>query len=39
LKLAFREEGLHRSAFRCGFGELHDVQVLALTAEEFRGKA
>ncbi len=31
LKLGFRDEGLHRLAFRCGLGELHDVHHLALT--------
>lgn len=35
-KLGFKEEGLHRKAFRCGFGELHDVQYLAMTADEYR---
>jgi [ribosomal protein S5]-alanine N-acetyltransferase len=24
-KLRFRQEGLHRNEFRCGYGELHDV--------------
>jgi RimJ/RimL family protein N-acetyltransferase len=31
-KLGFREEGLHRNEFRCGFGQLHDVYHHALTA-------
>jgi RimJ/RimL family protein N-acetyltransferase len=31
-KLGFREKGLHRKEFRCGFGELHDVYHHALTA-------
>lgn len=35
-KLGFKEEGLHRKAFRCGFGELHDVRYLAMTADEYR---
>jgi RimJ/RimL family protein N-acetyltransferase len=35
-KLGFREEGAHRNAFRCGLGELHDVRVLALTAEDYQ---
>jgi RimJ/RimL family protein N-acetyltransferase len=30
LKLGFQEEGIHRKAFRCGFGELNDVRHLAL---------
>jgi len=36
-KLGFQEEGLHRKAFRCGYGQLHDVQYLSLTMEDFRG--
>lgn len=28
-KLGFQEEGIHRKAFRCGFGELHDVRYLS----------
>lgn len=35
-KLGFQEEGLHRRAFRCGFGELHDVHYLSLTMEDYR---
>lgn len=35
-KLGFREEGLHRKAFRCGLGELHDVCYMAITADEHR---
>lgn len=35
-KLGFREEGLHRKAFRCGFGQLHDVHYMALTADDYR---
>lgn len=34
-KLGFREEGLHRKAFRCGFGQLHDVYYMALTAGDY----
>jgi len=34
-KLGFQEEGLHRRAFRCGFGELHDVHYLSLTPEDW----
>ncbi|MDT8068152.1 MAG: GNAT family protein [Terriglobia bacterium] len=30
-KLGFQEEGLHRNAFRCGFGQLHDVYYLSAT--------
>lgn len=35
-KLGFQEEGLHRRAFRCGFGELHDVHCLSLTMKDYR---
>jgi RimJ/RimL family protein N-acetyltransferase len=35
-KLGFQEEGLHRRAFRCGFGELHDVHYLSLTREDYQ---
>jgi [ribosomal protein S5]-alanine N-acetyltransferase len=35
-KLGFREEGLHRNAFRCGFGELHDVFYFSMTGDEHR---
>ncbi|MFP5228095.1 MAG: GNAT family N-acetyltransferase [Acidobacteriota bacterium] len=35
-KLGFRNEGLHRMAFRCGLGELHDVHHLSLTLEDYR---
>lgn len=35
-KLGFQEEGLQRRAFRCGFGELHDVHYLSLTMEDYR---
>jgi len=34
-KLGFQGEGLLRSAFRCGFGELHDVHYLSLTIEDY----
>jgi len=37
-KLGFQEEGLHRKAFRCGFGELHDVRYLSIVAEEYGKK-
>jgi RimJ/RimL family protein N-acetyltransferase len=37
-KLGFREEGLHRKEFRCGFGELHDVYHHALTAPNWAAK-
>jgi len=33
-KLGFREEGVLRKAFRCGYGELHDVRGLAIVREE-----
>ncbi len=35
-KLGFKHEGLHRNAFRCGFGKLHDVHNFALTIDDFR---
>jgi RimJ/RimL family protein N-acetyltransferase len=35
-KLGFKPEGLHRNAFRCGFGKLHDVHYFALTIDDFR---
>jgi ribosomal-protein-serine acetyltransferase len=35
-KLGFKHEGLHRNAFRCGFGELHDVHYFSLTTEDFK---
>ncbi len=34
-KLGFHKEGLHRKAFRCGLGELHDVQYLSLIREDY----
>lgn len=34
-KLGFRFEGLHRRAFRCGLGELHDVNYLALIHDDY----
>jgi RimJ/RimL family protein N-acetyltransferase len=33
-KLGFKHEGLHRSEFRCGFGELHDVHYFSCTVED-----
>lgn len=38
-KLGFRHEGLHRAAFRCGGGELHDVHHFALIAAEYKRKS
>jgi RimJ/RimL family protein N-acetyltransferase len=35
-KIGFREEGLHRRAFRCGLGELDDVHYLSFIAEDCR---
>jgi RimJ/RimL family protein N-acetyltransferase len=35
-KMGFEEEGVQRRAFRCGFGALHDVQYLSMTAEEYQ---
>ena len=34
-KLGFKHEGLHRSEFRCGLGELHDVHYFSLTIDDF----
>lgn len=36
-KMGFQEEGLHRKALRCGLGELHDVQYLSITSDEYPG--
>jgi ribosomal-protein-serine acetyltransferase len=30
-RLDLRHEGVHRNAFRCGLGELHDVHLFAMT--------
>jgi RimJ/RimL family protein N-acetyltransferase len=35
-KVGFRSEGLHRRAYRCGLGELHDVHYLALIRDDYR---
>jgi ribosomal-protein-alanine N-acetyltransferase len=35
-KLGFKQEGLHRNEFRCGFGELHDVYYFSLTNQDYR---
>jgi RimJ/RimL family protein N-acetyltransferase len=32
--LGFRREGLHRQEFRCGLGNLHDVQYLSVLKSE-----
>jgi RimJ/RimL family protein N-acetyltransferase len=34
-KLGFREEGVQRKAFRCGYGDLHDVQILAMVKQDW----
>jgi ribosomal-protein-alanine N-acetyltransferase len=34
-KIGFRDEGLQRKAYRCGFGELHDVRYLGLTSDDY----
>lgn len=34
-KLGMRHEGLHKNAFRCGIGELHDVDYFSVTGDEF----
>jgi len=36
MKLGFLEEGVLRSAFRCGHGELHDVRCLSLTQADYQ---
>ena len=33
-KLGFREEGVQRKAFRCGYGDLHDVQFFAMVRQD-----
>ncbi len=38
-KLGFQEEGLNRNAFRCGFGDLHDVRILSLTPGDYQRQA
>jgi RimJ/RimL family protein N-acetyltransferase len=35
-KLGFKHEGVHRSEFRCGFGDLHDVHYFSLTTDDFK---
>jgi RimJ/RimL family protein N-acetyltransferase len=35
-KLGFQHEGLHRSEFRCGLGELHDVHYFSLTLDDYK---
>ena len=35
-RLKLRHEGVHRNAFRCGFGELHDVHLFAMTDVDHR---
>lgn len=37
-KLGFQEEGLHRKAFRCGYGDLHYVHYLSLIREDYRSR-
>jgi [ribosomal protein S5]-alanine N-acetyltransferase len=34
-KLGMRHEGLHKNDFRCGIGELHDVDYFSVTGDEF----
>ncbi|HEV2229593.1 MAG TPA: GNAT family protein [Steroidobacteraceae bacterium] len=38
-RLNLRHEGVQRNAFRCGFGELHDVHLFALTDADHRSAA
>jgi len=35
-KLGFKHEGLHRNEFRCGLGELHDVNYFSMTSDDFK---
>ena len=35
-RLKLHHEGVHRNAFRCGFGELHDVHLFAMTDIDYR---
>lgn len=35
-RLKLHHEGVHRNAFRCGFGELHDVHLFAMTDVDYR---
>lgn len=37
-KLGMQHEGLHRKEFRCGFGELHDVNYYALTRDDYAAR-
>jgi len=34
-KLGMKHEGLHRNEFRCGLGELHDVNYYSLTHDDY----
>jgi RimJ/RimL family protein N-acetyltransferase len=34
--LGFQAEGLHRQAFRCGLGKLHDIQHLSMLRSDPR---
>ena len=34
-KIGMQHEGLHRQEFRCGFGELHDVDYYSLTPNDY----
>lgn len=36
-KLGMRHEGLHRREFRCGYGELHDVEYFSVTRDDYPG--
>ena len=38
-RLKLRHEGVHRNAFRCGLGELHDLHVFAMTDDDYRSAA
>lgn len=37
-QLKLRHEGVHRNAFRCGWGELHDVHLFAMTDGDHRSQ-
>lgn len=34
-RLGLRQEGVHRNAFRCGLGELHDLHLFAMTDVDY----
>jgi RimJ/RimL family protein N-acetyltransferase len=38
-RMGFRHEGVLRRAFRCGFGELHDVHIFAMTDRDYHERS